>query len=138
MRPNALAALVAYIGTDFDLILLVGNRIYAGELPHDETPDMPRACIVINHAGGPGSRDYLKIGEMRIDVKCYGETLIQASEVYNVLSDFLKNIRRIVQDDILLHRLNESGGPTLTRDPAIFWPYVISTWMLLASEYQIT
>lgn len=131
---DLMGALVSFLQADATLAALVGTRVYAQSLPKADAASMPRDCVVIRSAGGPGSRDYVKLTEVRIDVMNYGATERKAHTVHRATHDALKYMEREVQGDVLLHRANDSGGPVWLRDPDGDWPLCVETWLVLAAE----
>lgn len=137
-RPNPIAAIIDYLKADAGLSSLVNDRVYGMELPAADVQLMPRKCIVIQSAGGPGSSDYTHYGGTRIDVRCYGETSSVAYTVYLAAAEALKQMERNVQDNTLLHNAIDGGGPSFLREPGLGWPFILSSWILNASEVSVS
>ena len=98
---------------------------------------MPRACVVLRMSGGlgrVGSRDFVDIGETRIDVFNYGTTGQTATQLQRATHDTMKAMDRDVQGDALLHCAHQSSGPIWLRDPDGDWPLVLETWNVIAAE----
>lgn len=144
MSATALEGLVAYLTADptDELNTLIAGRVYGLELPQAQSASMPRNAVVLNLAGGPGSRDYVRIGMFRVDVWNYGENPIAALKVQRASHDLLKAIKhkeKIVSGSgVLLHNAIESSGPNYFKDPDTDWPVCIESWVVTASEVVTT
>jgi hypothetical protein len=121
---------------DAALAKRVATRIMGGELPEADTKNMPRACIVLKPAGGPGGPGggYQDYGKTRIDVICYGESIHESWLVYLAAYDVLKAIRRVKSAGVLVHSAEVSSKGSTARDPVKQWPVTYSSWLVLHSE----
>lgn len=132
---NAVGAIVAMLKADTALSAAVSSRVYGGELPKAQITDMPRAAVVVSRAGGGfiggGYQDY---GDLRINVACYADTPRAADIIYGLVHDALKQMRRGVWSETLLHWANVSSEGVTGRDPDTDWPVCLSSWQVLASE----
>ena len=139
MIPDPIVALTAFLRADAALVALLGTRVFGAELPEHEVASMPQRCVVLRRAGGGGlhTGGYMRLGDFRLDVTCYGETPYQAAQVNLAVQDALKNMRRNVQGAALLHWATPSGGGIALRDPDAEWPLVFSSWQVLASEQEV-
>lgn len=140
--PDPIAALVAYLRADPDTTSLTGGRIFGQELPETEAGPMPRACLVLTDAGGaplgPGANDAVPVSVTRVDVRAYGATPQEAKAVSLAAHAALKGLRRAVVGQALLHSATVAGGPNYLRDPDTAWPFVLSTYQVLAAEVPVT
>lgn len=133
-----IAALVAFLKDDPDSAALTAGRIYGGELPREQVPDMPRAAVVLRPAGGGSiGRAYQDYGDRRIDVDCFGDSPKAAWGLHLAVHDALKHLRRAVHAGVLLHWARESAGGVLARDPDTDWPIAASSWQVLAAEVEV-
>lgn len=136
--PDPLVAVRIYLLADAGVAALASTRVFAAELPSAEASEMPRATVVIAAAGGggasPGARSHVPVGGVRIDVKCYGASPAEASELHYATLSALKTIGRTFVDGTLLHSCVVEGGPFSLREPDVDWPLVLSTYQLLAAE----
>ena len=143
MSAPSIQGLRSYLLADATLAALVSTRIFNFELPASETASMPRQCVVLSLAGGPGSADYIRIGRIRIDVWNYGESPAKAWDVRQASHDALKHIR---QDEktisggsgVMLHNAIEASGPRNFKDPEGNYPVILETWIVTASEAVTT
>lgn len=131
--PDPIDALVAFLRADPDVSGLIAARVFNTEV---EAASMPRKCAVVGYSGGPGAigRAYQRYGDVRIDVRCYGETPKAARDVWRRVQPALKDLRRAVHLQCLLHWARQGGGPTSLRDPDTDWPFVWSSWQVLVAE----
>lgn len=134
--PDRITALVAILKADAAVAAEVGARVFGGELPEAETASMPRKAIVITHAGGVAAfgGGYQEYGDSRVDTRCYGTTPHEADEVWRAAHGALKQLRRTLQGDMLVHWARQAGGPIPLRDPDADWPSIFASWQVLASE----
>lgn len=134
--PSPIAALIEYLNADVTIAEEVGDRVFGGEIPSDRDEDMPEPTIVVKRAGGldiigQGYQDY---GDIRVDVLCYAATPFAAEELALAVQPALKQMRRTVYDDCVLHWARKSGGTLPLRDPDTDWPLVVSSWQVLVGE----
>ena len=137
MRTDALPALMRILHDDGEL---AGVEIFGDEVPEEhvttvtEHPATAIDCILLQHSGGPGSNDYTANNIIRVDMRCYSDTPANAMVLYRKASEALKHTERIVAEDVLVHSVVESAGPSFGRDPDTKWPYYLSVWMCHSSE----
>jgi hypothetical protein len=138
--PDYVLGLRAFLLGTGDVIALVQERIFAPEVPQGEADDMPRKCAVLRPAGGGilTSNSYMQLGDPRIDIFSYGETPYEADRVHRAVYGALKQMRRNVQGEALLHWAKPSTAGLPLRDPDTEWPYVLSSWQVLVAEVPIT
>ena len=139
MIPDPIVALTSYLKLDQDVSDLAGDRVFGAELPDSENAHMPRKTVVVRRAGGGLliTGGYMRLGDLRVDVFCYGETPYLASQLGRAVQEALKQMRRNTQGDALLHWAVMSGGPISLRDPDAEWPLDFSSWQVLASEQEV-
>ena len=137
--PDYINALCDVLKADAAVTALVGTRVYGGELPNADNVSMPRACITLTPAGGIADRfGFVDLTEPRIDVRCFGATPNQSHAVYRAVHGVLKNMRRNVQGDTMLHSARIEASSQTLRDPDTEWPMTLSSWQVLASEKVVT
>ncbi len=138
---DVIGALVTFLNTG-DVNTLTGGRVYGGDLDEAEVPNMPRAALVVAYAGGGtlgvGANSYLRVGEIRVDLRCYGETPYEADRIHRAAHGLMKHMRRDVVSSVLLHHAVNSGGPLQLRDPKTDWPFVLRTYMVTAAETAVS
>lgn len=139
MRPDPIVALVSYLKSIQDVSNLAGPRVYGAEMPDSVNAVMPKKVVVLRRAGGGTLLEggYLRVGDFRLDVRCYGETPFEAARLSLVVQEALKQMRRNVQGSALLHWANPSGGALSLRDPDAEWPLEFSSWQVLSSEQEV-
>jgi hypothetical protein len=137
--PDHIEALRLFLRANTEIAALISGRAFAGEIPSGEQKSMPRAAILVVPAGGGqgiGS-GYANIGDQRADVFCYGATPKSANDLWRVVYPTLKQLRRAVFAECLLHWARKGGGPMPVRDPKTDWPYTFSSWQVLVSEVAV-
>lgn len=139
-NPDPIAALVALTAANSDVSDLVGAKVFGGELPEDETDNMPQKCVVITPAGGLQviGTSYLDTGDLRVDTLCYGGTPYEAGLVWWVVHRVLKKISHEIAASTLIHWARPAGGPRRLRDPDADWPFQLATFQVLAFEREVS
>lgn len=140
--PDHIAALRTYLAADPYIAPLVtpagasSARVFAGEIPREQTKDMPIPTVLIRPAGGleVHGGGYQQFGDKRIDVYSYGSTPRAANDVWRVVHPALKQLGRELVNGCLLHWANPASGPLALRDPDNDWPFTLSVWQVMAAE----
>lgn len=138
---NPFTALRSFLRADTSVNTITQGRVFAGEIPDSEVSKMPRESILLTGAGGgiaPYSSSYIEISDQRMDMFCYGPTPVVAFNVYQALHGALKQMRRNVQGQTLLHWAILSGGAQTLRQEDTEWPLTLSTWQVLWSERAVS
>jgi hypothetical protein len=131
-------ALRTFLKADSAVATASSGRVYGQELPRTENPSMPRAAVVLKAAGGMGGLAYLRLRNRRVDVDCYGATMREAEQLYVVVSDCLKQMRRNVTSSVLIHSADISSDGVSARDPETDWPMCVGSFQVLAAETAAT
>lgn len=136
--PYEMGALRAFLLADAGIAALVGEDVYANEIPDVEAESMPRKLVLISSAGGAylsqANRSFLPIDARMKDVRCYGETPYEARRLWDEVNEALKNMRRHLRGDCLLYSATKIGGPTSLREPNVEWPLTFASYQVLAAE----
>lgn len=137
--PDPIEALRAFLRADAAIDGRVDGRVFAGELPRKETEQMPREAVVIRPGGGPDAigGGYQSYGDLRLDVLCYGSTPHNAWLLHLDVHAALKDLKRKVFAETLLHWARPSVKGQTGRDPEKDWPLTLSSWQVLASEIAV-
>lgn len=137
-------AVVAFLRADSAVSARVGARVFSEELPESENESMPRQAVVVSSAGGGLMGKTNNFGDRRVDVACYGATLAQSRQLYNLaVRDALKNKleRKVIADSastsVLIHWAKISADGVTAKDPGTGWPMTLSSWQVLAAETPI-
>ncbi len=132
MSVDVIAALRAVLLADTDLAAVVGGRVFGKELPRAEADNQARAAVVLQTSGGPNLLGgYVDHTSQRVDARCYGSTPIEADQVEGLVFDAFKQLRRTVQDNVLIHWIEDAGGFTSGRDANADWPLSVRSWQVL-------
>jgi hypothetical protein len=145
MTADAKAAVIAFLLADTDVASLAGARVYGDEEAFRAVvAEVVPRTVTIARSGriaGEGDRGYAPIGRGRFDLKCFGETRYEASKLHEAVSLALKNMvpTTIALGDgsVRLYNATYSGGPMDLVDPDAQWPYVWSSWGVMADERQV-
>jgi hypothetical protein len=114
---DPLAAVLAYLKSDADLRLLVGDRIAGRHLygvpEHDAWPITARALVIRYEAGSVD--EAVTWQRPRFEVRCYGPTQQEAARVYRTLVDVTRAIHRVTAQTAdglaLIYWLAVEGAP---------------------------
>lgn len=139
LLPDLLFALITALRTDSDVVAMVGNRVYGLQVPDSETVNMPRAALVVRYVTlpmmyGTGSQNY---GDNGIEVLTYGATPYDADRLWRIVHPMLKHLMREVHSHVLIHWARPISGPYPLRELDTDWPYVLSTWQVMAAEIAL-
>lgn len=138
METDPIEALVAFLKADSAVAAILGARVFGGELDRREVQSMPRACAVLSPAGGGLiGLEYQNYGDLRVDVDCYAATVQGSWTLYRAVYGALKEMKREIFADTLLHWAKPSSRGTTGRDPLTDWPMTISSWQVLAAEVAV-
>lgn len=142
VQSDAFADLVGslryYLLLDGPVSAAVGTRVFGEELPESEINNMPRPCTVLRSSGGPGMGGYARIGNYRVDVRCYGETPYRAKQVWFAVYNALKHMPRTNSNGVLVHSARPEVMPIHMREPDTDWPLTFGSFLVLAAEARLT
>lgn len=133
---DPLGALRTFLLANADVNTATGGRVRCLSLLAADVTAMPRACVLLKPAGGPGEPGggYQQYGKTRIDVICYGATEDESWDVYLAAAAALKALQRVKAANVLLHSADVSSKGATALDPVKQWPVTYSSWLVLASE----
>lgn len=134
MTPSDLeAGLVAFLRADAATAALVGTRVFAGELPADETKFMPREAIVLRGSGGVALLGDTNVEHdtQRIDVFSFGASPRAAARVMRAAALALRGLQRGVFAGCLIHWVNSAGGSSSGREPVTEWPRQFQSFQVM-------
>jgi hypothetical protein len=108
----------------------------------DESMDtvMPIECVVLRASGGPPTygSGTLELNDQRLGIFCYGATPHLAYNLYGAVYNALKNLTPSIHKSTYVHWAKPEVKGTNLRDPNLQWPYVLSSWQVLASDLTIS
>jgi hypothetical protein len=134
---DVLAALRTVLLADDGVAALCGTRVWAAELPKAEVTNMPRANVVLAHAGGFERMATDPRVRPRVDVYSYGETFFSAGQLDRAVYDALKALRRRKVGEALIHGVALAGGPIQLRDSDAGWPVLVTSVSVATDERAI-
>lgn len=116
----------------------LSHDVYGEELPN-QGGTMPRKCIVVSSAGGFGSRGFLTTNNLRVDVRCYGESPAESREVWREVYEALKNFtaQTVVVDgseEVKILSIYEESHAFSSREPDTRWPFTTGLWNVMARD----
>lgn len=136
---DLIAALIAVLKADPQVAALAATRVFGVELPGSEAAAMPRKCLVLQPSGGATlvEGSYVEHTAQRLDLFAYGETPYQASRLSRAAAIALKQVRRRVAAQTLIHWVDPAGGYLTGRDPDADWPVVFQSFQAFYAETEI-
>jgi hypothetical protein len=137
MLPDAMAALLTFLGQQASITALVETRLFGMELPDTEIAAMPRKAMVLRWAGGLIGSLPEVLHSRRVDVHCYGETPYEAERLHRTVYPILKGCFRQVVGDVMVHNVAEAGGAVPVRDPTFLWPSVVQSWAVIVDDRAV-
>ena len=134
--PDCVAAVVSFLKTDTAVAGIAGMQIYGAELPEYRNTDQPSpTAVVLRPSGSLGLfGGYLECADQRIDCYNYAPTARDSFALHLAVHGALKQMRRNVQGQTVLHWAKQSGGPVWQRDPVTEWPMTFVSWQVMFSE----
>lgn len=139
MPADLIGGLVAFLKADAGVAALAGGRVHGGHIPDRDIEAMPRATVVLKGAGGGLlGRAYLRAGDRRVDVDCYGRTDREGEDLYLAVHEALKGLRPTTVGNVQLKWAEPSSRGVNLRDPDTDWPLTASSWQVLAGEDEAT
>lgn len=131
--PDPMVMLRAYLLTQTAITNTTSTRIYNEELPAADVPSMPRAAIVLNAAGGPGS-EWIRTIDSRIDVRAYGATPLAARTLAWAVYDVLAWATPREMGTGRTYRVEPEIAPLSFRDPDTNWPSAVISLLVTTSR----
>jgi hypothetical protein len=138
IAPDPLEALVSYLAADSDVASLAGSRVYGAELPGEDADDMPQYAVVVQDAGGFGSRSESPQYNARFDVFAYGPDTETAKQLQLACIGALRQIKRKVLNSTILYSAIKETGPFPGRTPEGLWPFSFSVWSVETNYQEVT
>lgn len=131
-------ALRSYLLDDGDVHELVDGRVYVGELPDTEIPEMPRSAVLIALDGGveaPGPGSTIRV---RGHVVCFSDSYANAAEVDRAVYQAFKDLDRVTVEGVLIHGAALAGGASATRTPNEGWPAQTRAVTVTADDREVS
>lgn len=133
------AGLCAYLLNQGTVTAEVAGRVFAGELPADETAAMPRGAIVLKSSGGvsltaESENDH---DTQRIDLFTFGATPREAATIMRTAALALRHLKRGIYGGVLIHWVNPAGGSAQGREPGTEWPRHFQSFQALHGLTQV-
>lgn len=116
------------------------GRVFDNEFPVSYDTSMPQRSVIIRASGGSNQygQGTLQLRDRRFHTITYGETAHLASVVDTAVSDCLKLFTPGIWAHTYIHWVKLAVGPVSMRDPDLLWPYLTSSYNVLASEITVT
>lgn len=138
-QADIIGAIVERLKAAEEIVALVGDRVYGGEMPPEETAAMPRGAVVIRPSGGSSltAGSFSKHDTQRFDVLSYGATPAEANRLARFSRAALIAIRRSVVAGCLIHWIEQAGGFTAGRDRDAAWPVAFQSFQAFHALQEV-
>jgi hypothetical protein len=137
--PDPIAAIVSFLKADADVYGLTQGRVFGASLPEAQATNMPRACVIVQKAGGFGQASYQQIYRQRVDVRTYGRTPSEISELQLCCQRALNDLTRKGESGkaMLVSAIQETA-PNQAVEPINRWQFEFSVWAILTSYTPVS
>lgn len=138
-EADPVAALVAFLLRQNSVIALAGADIFGGELPQDVVQLMPRAAILVKPSGGASmmAGSFADHDTQRVDIITYGPTPFVAHRLMAEVAHALRQLRRQVHANTLIHWCESAGGFMTGREAQTEWPRVWRSFQIFHALTQV-
>lgn len=125
---NALTAIMNYLESDADLVLLIADRI-AAKHKYGASGGWTKGskAVVLSQRGGDPNL-YSEVQQLRLDARCYGDRQREASKVYDALIGITRAFLRTTVSTgggvALIYQLQPDSGPDFQWDADLELDYV--------------
>ena len=128
---DPIGAIIAYLKTKSAVTDLTSTRIFGQELPRSEVSNMPRRCLVVSSAGGVlGHIEATTMRQVRVDIRCYGESPKQAMDLHITTDTTLSDLNGEASGNTYISSVFQETAPLSLRDPDLDFAYVQSPYLL--------
>ena len=128
---DPIGAIIAYLKTKSAVTNLTSTRIFGQELPRSEVSNMPRRCLVVSSAGGVlGHIEATTMRQVRVDIRCYGESPKQAMDLHITTDTTLSDLNGEASGNTYIYSVVQEPAPLALRDPDLDFAYVQSPYLL--------
>ncbi len=128
---DPITAIIAHLKTKSAITDLTSTRIFGQELPRSEVSNMPRRCLVVSSAGGVlGHIEATTLREVRVDIRCYGESPKQAMDLHITTDTALSDLNGEASGNTYIYSVFQETAPLSLRDPDLDFAYVQSPYLL--------
>lgn len=144
---NPLAAVIQYLKSKAALTGLVDDRI-AAKHKFAQTTGSNRwvinsQALQVQYAPGPSPDNYTGVQNIRLQVRCYGASQVEASDVYGALVEVVRATERSVVampngDNALLYYLVLDSAVSFDLDPDIKADYAAVNLRASVAETAVT
>lgn len=134
LDPNAPAAdptqaIAQYLKDVPSIEKATEGRVFRPVLPEGQQKFMSRACVIVRSAGGGAMFAKVNYGftDSRIDVVCYGSTLLEAATVAREVAKALNNLKMYKHEGVAIRWVRVTGQPAAAIDPQTEWKFALVT-----------
>lgn len=135
MIQDPTAAIRAILYRHPDVRALVGENVFAQQLPPLLANADPIECILVEDVVGVGEfPGHVELQRAAFDLSCYAKTHEEAKRIYRTAREILKYFLRESVDGTLVHSFEQINSPHTFSEPNTQWPVTFSSWTALVSE----
>jgi len=133
-QTDVIEALIEILRGDADLEAATDGRIFGGFVGLKRQAELPGPTIQIQYSGGSPLGGYARLQRPRVDITFYGRTPQEADWLRRAAHPVLKDLQRRTAKGVLIHGIEDAGGYAQGREQDTNWPYIFTTWNVLANE----
>lgn len=127
--PDPITELVALLASTEAVTALAAGGIHGGGIPDTARAAMPTGAVVVNPAGGPGRKGFLIYRRGRVDVACFGATLLESWQLHLAVRETLENLQRT--GSLIDVAVISDGANAL--DPLTQWPTCYASYQVTST-----
>ena len=135
IEADPIGALRAFYLANADIVAMVGEDVFGGELEGDILDRGPKAALVIAPSGGTSmtGRSFAEFDTARLDLIAFGATPQEANMLIRTAAPLLWSVERLVVASTLIHWINRAGGEGSARRSETQWPQAFRSFQILYS-----
>ena len=137
-EADIIGAIVDLLKADSN-IAAAGDLVFGGELPANETANMPRRAIIVQPSGGVSlaAGSFINHDTQRVDLFCYGKTPYEAEDLRRLARRALTSVRRRIVGGCLIHWAEPAGGFSAGRDRDAAWPVAFQSFQVFYALQEV-
>ena len=116
----------------------VDGRVFVGEIPVEEIPEMPRNAVLLALGGGAEALGPGSTIRVRGHIVCFSDSYANAATVDRAVYQAFKDLDRVTVEGVLVHGVALAGGTSATRTPNEGWPAQTRTVTVTADDREVT
>ncbi len=137
---DPLDAAIQYLKADTDLNSLVNGQI-AAKQRYGEAWDRGTNGLAVHLDGGVPEL-YVPMQKVRLEMRCYGSSTVEATKIWRQLVEMSRNDERVKittanEDEALAYHFLQDSGPSLLYDPDLEMDFMMVFFQLSICELKL-